>query len=366
MLPLLDLHTWTQWDQSHYLEIADTGYRAFPCPPQLGFNDGDWCGNAAWFPLYPLAISLFSRLLHPKIDIALVGVIISNVFFLATLLYLIPLLSKVIGCNSRLSNIAFRSIFFVLFPSSIFFHANYPLSLALFAAGLCLFYVYAEKPLHSIPLAFIACTSYPPLLVLSVPIFIYNLKILSIPNSNDPGILQKFYSILSFLTPLLSYRLSQLYIDLNTGVSNSFSLVGAKYGHGLHNPIYTFKSVLIRGLQLNEFSSLQTLFLLLCILCITTKLILCQIPLIIGKSQHGISLGLEDVSLLSFSVLFLILPMVVGGAVSTYRTESLSTIGIVILFDKWITHKILRLFALVFTASLFAASMNLFLEGRLV
>lgn len=267
---ILNLQTWTQWDQSHYLDIATSGYRAFPCTQESGFNPGDWCGNASWFPFYPLLIRAVFHLFHCDLNPVLIGLVISNIFFLITLLYVLPLLSDDLRCGQKKGNIIFRNVFFILFPSSIFFHANYPLAIALCAAGLSLHLVYNQKPLRSIPLSFIACISYPPMLILSVPLLIYCVNIIVKSQLYKTKPCYLFNSILCVSAPCLSYLIAQLYIDLNTGVSRSFALVGEKYGHGIHNPIYALKSILIRAKELNEFSSLQTIFLTLIIVSVAT------------------------------------------------------------------------------------------------
>ena len=366
MLFLLDLDTWTRWDQSHYLEIAASGYRAFPCTQESGFNQGDWCGNASWFPFYPLLIRAVFQLFHRELNPALIGLVISNLFFFVSLFYVLPLLSEDLGCQQKSGNIIFRTLLFIFFPSSIFFHANYPLSLALCAAGLSLHLVYRHKPLISIPLTLISCISYPPMVLLSLPLALYGLNMVAQRKLYGLKPLQILCWLLCASTPYLSYLAAQLYIDLNTGVSNSFTLVGEKYGHGIYNPFYAFKSVLIRVSQFNDFSSVQTTFLSLILFSIAATVVL---RFIICKfaNHNQISLfGLDDLSLFSFACLCIVLPMIVGGAVSTYRTESLSAIAIVVLIDKFISIKFLKVFFLVAAGTLYAVSTNLFLEGRLV
>jgi len=363
MLPVLDTYTWTQWDQQHYLDIARSGYRAFPCLLESGFNQGDWCGNAAWFPFFPLLIRGLSLLLHKQDNEVYIGVIVSNVFFLLLLLYAMPLLSQDIGCKQKGNNILFRSLFFALFPSSIFFHSNYPLSLALCAGALSLHFIFNNKPLISIPLSFISCVTYPPMLVLTAPIGIYGLCMLSPLKIKKAKPLHLLSWSLCVATPCLSYYIAQIYIDLNTGISHSFKLVGEKYGHGLHNPINAFKSVLIRASKLNEFSSLQTVFLVLVVVSITVCYLISNHK---RPYSHSYLIRPKELAMCSFMCSFLILPMVVGGAVSTYRTESLSSLAIVIMSDKYISNNTLRFLILTTAATLSTASLSLFLEGRLV
>ena len=253
-----------------------------------------------------------------------------------------------------------------MFRSSIFFHANYPLSLSLCAAGLSLHLVYRHKPLISIPATFISCVSYPPMLILSVPLAIYSINIYSRRKLYELQPLQIFYWLLCAFTPCLSYLLAQFCIDINTGVLNSFTLVGEKYGHGVYNPLFAFKSVLIRFSSFNEFSSVQTIYLGLILACIASTV---PLSFLAGKSENYDKPRLlepKDLSLFAFACLFIVLPMIVGGAVSTYRTESLSAIAIVILCDKYISNNLLRASILAASATLSAISIKLFLEGRLV
>ena len=363
---ILNLQTWTQWDQSHYLEIAISGYRAFPCTQESGFNQGDWCGNAAWFPFYPLLIRAVFHLFHQELNPAFIGLAISNIFFFISLFYVLPLLSADLGCEQKNSNIIFRSLLFVLFPSSFFFHANYPLSLAVCAAGLSLHLAYSHKPLTSIPLSFLSCVSYPPMLVLFVPLSIYSFFVVAQYKAYELKALRILSWFLCVLAPLFSYLIAQLYIDLNTGVSNSFTLVGEKYGHGIYNPINSFKSVLIRVLEFNDFSSIQTIFICLILVSIASKAAFPAAPGSVENHQTLQYLGPKDLSLAAFACSFVVLPMVVGGAVSTYRTESLSALAIVVLTDKAISNNVFRLFVLAAAAALSAASITLFLEGQLV
>lgn len=363
MLPVLDLHTWTQWDQAHYLDIAQSGYQAFPCLPESGFNQGDWCGNAAWFPFFPLLIRVFILLFHKEYNEAYIGLLLSNAFFLILLLFVLPLLSKDIGCKQKPTNILYRSLFFVFFPSSIFFHANYPLSLALCAGALSLHLVFKNKALISIPLSFIASIAYPPMLVLTAPIAIYGACMLFPLRTKKVKPLHVLNWVLCASAPCLSYYIAQIYIDLNTRIPYSFKLVGEKYGHGLHNPFYAFKSVLIRASTLNEFSSLQTVFLAFVVVCLIVNYLTTSHN---SSAFQPHSLTSKDISMLSFICAFLIIPMVVGGAVSTYRTESLSSLAMVIMSDKYISNNAFRFLVLTLAATLSIASINLFLEGRLV
>ena len=44
------------WDIDHYRSIADNGYEVRPCDPARDYPMGKICGNAGWFPGWPLAV----------------------------------------------------------------------------------------------------------------------------------------------------------------------------------------------------------------------------------------------------------------------------------------------------------------------
>lgn len=361
-----DLHNWTQWDQSHYLDIAESGYKAFLCPPESGFNSGDWCGNAAWFPFFPLLISGLTKLSYNQINSVYIGLAISNSCFLLLLFHAMPLLSQDIGCKQKSQNILFRSLLFIFFPASIFFHANYPLAVALLAASYSLHFSYNKNPLASIPFSFLSCVSYPPMLALTFPLALCSLNIVFTRRSEQTKYHHVFYWTLCVITPLASYYFAQLYIDLNTGISHSFKLVGEKYGHGLHNPIYAFKSVLIRVSQFNEYASLQTVFLTVITIYLIVKLLMYFTTKNSSLSPDESISALKDLSLWLLSSLFIILPLVVGGAVSTYRTESLASLAFALMCDKYISSNLFRFLTLITSAALSISSLSLFWQGQLV
>lgn len=356
---------WLQWDQSHYIEIARHGYEAFSCKPMSGFNDGDWCGNASWFPLFPFIIFLLNYLSSNSQSLAVIGLACTNLFFVLILFFLIPLLSEDISCVSSPINNLFRASFFIFFPASIFFHANYPLSVAVFFLGISLHFAFNNQPIRTIPFSVLACLSYPPLIVLTVPIAFLGLtKVVSSAKSSLPVIKISLWTLAS-ITPLLSYRLGQDIIARMSGVPNAFHLVGAKYGHGINNPLYAFKSVLIRASNLNDYSSMQTLFILLCLLIVLSYLLHSSCVNRSNKSKFLFE-DKKSIALWLTSFMFVVLPMIVGGAVSTYRTESLAALPISLLLVKHIESKAILFGLLLISSALCLASIQLFVSAKLV
>lgn len=111
------LFSWANFDGEHYLSIAIFGYKNL---------------EQAFFPMYPLLISIFAKpfsteLLSSLINSTIVGLIISNISFLLSLLLLFNLLR--IDYSRK---IVYLTLTFILvFPTSFYFGAVYNESLFL-------------------------------------------------------------------------------------------------------------------------------------------------------------------------------------------------------------------------------------------
>jgi Gpi18-like mannosyltransferase len=113
---------WANFDGVHYLDIAQRGYR------QL---------EHSFFPLYPLLVGFFA---HGSLsNYLLVGVFISNLFFVASLF----LLWRLFLLDFKNGSFLMPLLALLLFPTSFYFASVYTESLFLFLA-LCSFY-FARK-----------------------------------------------------------------------------------------------------------------------------------------------------------------------------------------------------------------------------
>lgn len=124
-----------KFDSFSYLKIADQGYDRIrmdePHPP----------ANWVFFPLYPLSVSLVSKLL-PFGDTLTVGLLMSNLY-LWLALYLIYL----IGLEKGLSHGKARSVVFLilLFPASLYFSAFYTESLFLLLSAASVYFAMTKR-----------------------------------------------------------------------------------------------------------------------------------------------------------------------------------------------------------------------------
>lgn len=118
-----DLSAYKQWDSHLYLDIAQNGYSFITCQ-QAGYASSGWCGNAGWFPGYPLLMRKVAEVFGiSQID---AGVWISAFFFLLTLL---------VAWNGLLHQRRagwVGMLALAVFPGMVYDHAVFPISLVSF------------------------------------------------------------------------------------------------------------------------------------------------------------------------------------------------------------------------------------------
>lgn len=109
------LDVFARWDSKFYIDIAENGYE---------YVIGQ-VSNVAFFPLYPLLVSMINSIIN---NLVLSGILVSHISFLIALIYLYRL--TLLICED--SAIAQRTIFYIaLFPTAFFFSAVYTESLFL-------------------------------------------------------------------------------------------------------------------------------------------------------------------------------------------------------------------------------------------
>jgi Gpi18-like mannosyltransferase len=113
---LLDI--WARWDSGWYLNITQQGYKA----SDIISNQS----NIVFFPLYPYLVRFISYLIPSSLrtsgKLLIIGILLSNLFFLIALVMLYKLVNKLF--NNR--SIARRSVWYLLlFPTSFIFSCFY-------------------------------------------------------------------------------------------------------------------------------------------------------------------------------------------------------------------------------------------------
>lgn len=142
---------WNNWDSIWYLNIIENGYTIKPFDPTKFEN---W----NFSPLYPMSVHLLSSVigLNTTFLIHLLGVLLSNVFFIFGLYFFYKLMlflnfSKV-QCISTL-------MLFLSFPGNYFFTLNYTESLFFLLSVLSMYTLFKKQYASSILLIALAMTT---------------------------------------------------------------------------------------------------------------------------------------------------------------------------------------------------------------
>lgn len=120
------LFSWANFDGEHYLSIAIFGYKFL---------------EQAFFPVYPMLISFFSKpnpvdLFSSLVNSAIVGMLISNVSFLFSLIFLWELIR--IDFSKKIAYLTI--LLLILFPTSFYFGSVYNESLFLLLSVLSFYF----------------------------------------------------------------------------------------------------------------------------------------------------------------------------------------------------------------------------------
>jgi hypothetical protein len=169
-LPPLKAGTWCRFDCGHYVRIATRGYELAPCASES--EAGLWCGNAAWFPGYPMAIRVALGVLHAPRHAA---VLVAAIFACLTLVILWAALAPASGAEAPRLSADQRSralgalALAAFFPGGLYAHAISPIGLYGCAAVASLIAAARGKVVAAGLAAAVAAFTYPPG-VLLVPV----------------------------------------------------------------------------------------------------------------------------------------------------------------------------------------------------
>ena len=219
--------SYVRWDSGHYLAIATSGYEFFSCARLAGYDQTQWCGNAGWFPAYPLLIRTLSTF---QIDNATGGFLISNIFYFGCLL----LLRQVIEHAAPKRNNTVCFLMSSVFPGGIYYHAVFPISMLMFFALLSLVLLVRGHCLWASLAAACGAFVYPTGFLLSgmVSVGVFGTRNAPWPRRLAEAMLYGTISLAGLFAVLLIHQFL-------IGHWDAFFLVQAKYGQGVHNPLRT-------------------------------------------------------------------------------------------------------------------------------
>ncbi|MHB1865653.1 MAG: mannosyltransferase family protein [Candidatus Saccharimonadales bacterium] len=114
------------WDSVDYINLSKSGYQA--------------ANSANFYPLYPLLIHYVTKVLRSPLDS---GIFISWICLVGAIYYYLRILKTFFKVEDNISAIK-GLVFFVLFPTSVFFLSAYASSLLVFTGLACIYYALSE------------------------------------------------------------------------------------------------------------------------------------------------------------------------------------------------------------------------------
>jgi hypothetical protein len=308
-----------RWDAGTYVDIAQYGYYLYPCTdhPEMVEPDtpaGAWCGNAGWFPIYPM----LTRALH------VTGIpydVSAYALSLGALLGSFVLLWRLLEFRQPLL-IALAA----LLPGAVYHHLTYPISLATLALLGAVAALRARSWPWAAACAALGAAAYPNtgLLVLVVPVAVAVLWRRWVP------------AVAAFLVGAAGWVFTAVVFRLDTGRWDAYFLIQKKYGNGVHNPLATANRLLAGSARLDSKLS----FLAALVLSALVVLAFYRVR----PPQRT-----ESAILVALTLGLLVIPLIAGPSVSAYRSHALLMPGVLALRDLpgWLIARVTAVCAVV-------------------
>lgn len=308
-----------KWDAGTYVDIAQNGYYLFRCSDrpgivQPGTPDDAWCGNAGWFPLYPM----ITRVLHITglpYDVAAYSLSLAALFGSFVVLW------QLLGFRQPIW-LALAA----LLPGTVYHHLTYPISLGTLAVLGAIAALRARSWLWASFCAAVGAAAYPNtgLLVLVVPVAVAIMWRRWLP------------AVTSLAIGVNGWVLSAAVFTSQTGHWDAYFLIQKKYGNGVHNPLAT------AGRLLTGSARPETRLSFLVALALTALVLLASFRV---RPQ----LRTEHAILVVLTVGLLVIPLVAGPSVSAYRSHALLMPGVLALrhLPSWLGARVTGVSALV-------------------
>jgi hypothetical protein len=339
--------TFSRWDSSWYLIIANQGYSGGPCPPNL-VPPGTplpashyLCGSVGWFPGYPALLRGFSEITTLSLPVA--GLIVAWVAWYFLLFFIWQLLDGARDSWTRWVCLLLAA----WFPSQIYFAAVFPVSTAIAAMlGSIFFAIVKRRPIPAAVLGVVAGASYVSGIVLAPALLLASLFC-------QKG-RQRAAAIAGGLGAAAGLFAVALYAQVAVGKWNAYALTKEPYGQGVNNPVITLYHRLrplwtpqTAQVQFTNTTAAQTLL----ISCLTLLIVVVTLlsmrrapssePPIVADgpwnrvvSRISSRISVVDLTLLLAVVGAALMPYLVGGPTttgSTARNETFVIIGIPLL-----------------------------------
>lgn len=224
--------TFVRWDSRHYLDIARRGYELVPCNRSEQIVT-EWCGNAGWYPGYPLLIRALSKLPYQE---ALIADGIALFFHIAAVLLI---WNRFLERKVTLRNLL-TLLMFNLGAGAIYLDAAFPVSAVLFFILLCIDRVAAGAVVTGAIAGVAAGILYPTSWVLAPVLLIW----LTVRYRQSTVASGGWRILLPPAGVAVGHVIAAAVIHADTHAWDGYTKVQAKYGHEPSNPFRTLRTLL--------------------------------------------------------------------------------------------------------------------------
>jgi len=301
--------SFARWDSVHYLDIASKGYDLHHCDPatyvESIYSRRDWCGNAGWFPGYPIAIRAVSGTfgLAP----ATAGMLIARAAHLGVLALLwFAFLRR----RPRVPALLALGVAAV-FPGFVYQDGIFPVSLALVAIVASLALFARQRWWAAGVVGAVAVVSYPSAITL---VLVGGLAALAQPALGD--VRRRLACALAYAVPLVAAYAGALVMwQRSVGRWDAWMVTQRHYGYGPTLFVSTWWDHLRAGVPLGIGTTGPALQTLLVALVVGGALTVAFV-------NRG-RLDAQEITIAAYAAVFWLVPLSMGGALSLYRAEAL-------------------------------------------
>ncbi len=326
-----------RWDSTFYEEIAGHGYHMFVCDtePKFAFYGNAWCGNAGWFPLYPWLIRLVRMV--TGLSVARSALLVGEAATIAAVLLFWWLLTRLVpsepgtagrGMRPRgagLRNAALLALV-VVFPVGIYFHAVFPMSVAVAATLACLALATRRHWVLAGLAGAAAAAAYP----VGVATGLGAVAAVAALAGGERNAVPRYLIRAALVGALSLGGLVLVFVVMRvaTGHWDAFFLSQDKYGGQRHDPLYAFIAMVSHGPAGPDTVKASRMLTDRLDVAVRAEmwaslglvLLACACAVVAAVRRRIVAL---DVGLAFFAVVAWLVPLFAGTQISQYRSHAL-------------------------------------------
>ncbi len=324
-----------RWDSAFYEQVADGGYQLFHCNPQTTPPDQRWCGNAGWFPLYPWLIRAVQA--PTGLSVGRAAVLVAELGTVAAVLLFWWLLTRPAPADpgpaggalgppgQRLRNVALLALVTV-FPVGVYFHAIFPMSVAVTATLACLALATRRRWLLAGLAGAVAAAAYP----IGIVAGLAAVGVAAVLAGRERAGWRRFLGQAGVVGALSLTGLLLVFVVMQVTVGhwNAFFLSQDKYGGQRYNPVAAFLSLVSQAQVSPEVGKATPGQVHRLDLTVRTEmwaslglvLLCCAAAVVAAVRRRFVPL---DAGLVVFAVVTFLVPLFAGTQISQYRSHAL-------------------------------------------